>query len=75
MEELREVASAPGPASVLANELLVIRDNYEQGVYTREEYDFLVSEIASVRAYQEIANDEVACRWVCAAAEAMLAII
>ena len=32
LEELREVAGLGGPAAALANDLLVIRDQYEQRV-------------------------------------------
>ncbi len=72
--ELREQAGLGGPAAALANELLVIRENYEQGQLTREEYDFLLSEIASVRAQQELASDEIACRWIVAAAQTLLSL-
>lgn len=72
--ELREQAGLGGPAASLANELLVIRDEYTSGHLTREEYEFLLSEIATVRAQQELASDEIACRWICAAAEAMLSL-
>lgn len=73
-EELRQQAGMGGPAGVLAQELINIRDEYSSGHLTREEYDFLLSEIATVRAQQELASDEIACRWICAAAEAMLSI-
>lgn len=72
--ELREQAGLGGPASALANELLVIHDEYTSGHLTKEEYDFLVSEIASVRAQQELASDEIACRWIVAAAQTMLSL-
>lgn len=71
LEELREVAGLGGPAAGLANELLVIRDNYEQGQLTVEEYQFLVTEIADIRAQQDLANDEQACRYIVAAAKAL----
>jgi len=73
-EELRQQAGMGGPAGVLAQELINIRDEYSSGHLTREEYEFLLSEIATVRAQQELASDEIACRWICAAAEAMLSI-
>jgi hypothetical protein len=72
--DLREEASSGGPASHLAKELLNIHDDYAGGHLTREEYEFLLSEIAQVRAQQELASDEIACRWICAAAEAMLSL-
>jgi hypothetical protein len=71
LEQLRETAGFGGPAASLANELLVIRDNYEQGVYTQEEYQFLLNEIAEIRAQQELATDEIACRYIIAAAKAL----
>jgi hypothetical protein len=54
--------------------LLVIRENFEQGQLSREEYDYLLQEIASVRAQQELASDEIACRWIAAAAQALIAL-
>lgn len=74
LESLREQAGMGGPAASLANELLVIRDNYEQGELTTEEYNYLLQEIAQIRAQQELATDEVACRWIVAAAEALMAV-
>ena len=73
-QELREQVDGGGPAAGLAKELLAIREEYAKGDLNREEYEFLLSEIASVRAQQELASDEIACRWICAAAEAMLSL-
>ena len=42
MNSLREQAGLGGPAAVLATEMLVIRENYEQGQLTKEEYEFLL---------------------------------
>ncbi len=75
LEELREVAGMGGPAASLANEILVIRENYEQGAYTVEEYQFLLNEIADIRAQQELANDEIACRYIVAVAKGISAVI
>jgi len=72
LNELREQAGLGGPAASLANELLVIHENYAQGQLTSEEYAFLLQEIADIRAQQELASDEIACRWIVAAASALL---
>ena len=69
LEDLREKAGFPGPVAQLANEMLVIRQNYEQGQLSTEEYQYLLEEVANIRAQQELANDEVAMRWVVAAAQ------
>jgi hypothetical protein len=71
LEELRQVAGVGGPASGLANELLVLRDQYEQQQLTLEEYQYLVTQIAEVRAAQDLSNDEQACRYIVAAAKAL----
>jgi hypothetical protein len=71
MNELREQAGLGGPAASLANELLVIRDNYERGDLTTEEYQYLLQEIADIRAQQELASDEIACRWIVSVAMAL----
>jgi len=72
LNELREQAGLGGPAASLANELLVIHENYAQGQLSSEEYAFLLQEIADIRAQQELASDEIACRWIVAAASALL---
>ena len=72
LNELREQAGLGGPAASLANELLVIHENYAAGQLTSEEYGFLLQEIADIRAQQELASDEIACRWIVAAASALL---
>ena len=72
LEELRQVAGVGGPASGLANELLVLRDQYEQQQLTLEEYQYLVTQIAEVRAAQDLSNDEQACRYIVAAAKALV---
>lgn len=75
LEQLREVAGQGGPAAQLANELLVLTDKKAMGELSQEEFDYLVREIAEVRAQQDLANDEIACRWIVAAAQAVLAVV
>jgi hypothetical protein len=75
IEQLRELAGMGGPAAKLANELLVIRQQYESNELSLEEYQFLVKEIADVRAQQELASDEIACRYIVAAATALATFI
>jgi len=75
LEELREIAGMGGPASVLANELLVIREQYESQELTLEEYQYLVKQIAEVRAAQDLSNDEQACRYIIAAAQALVMVV
>jgi hypothetical protein len=75
LNELREQAGLGGPASSLATEMLVIHENYAAGQLTSEEYAFLLQEIADIRAQQELASDEIACRWIVAAAQGMLAVM
>jgi hypothetical protein len=72
LNDLREQAGLGGPAASLANELLVIHENYAQGELTSEEYGFLLQEIADIRAQQELASDEIAMRWIVAAAQALM---
>lgn len=75
LEQLREVAGMGGPASALANDLLVIREQYESQQLTLEEYQYLVTQIAEVRAAQDLSNDEQACRYIVAAAKALAMVI
>lgn len=74
LEQLREQAGLGGPAAALANEILVMHDNYTTGQLTKEEYDFLLQEIKDVRAQQDLANDEMACRFICQAAQILMSI-
>jgi hypothetical protein len=71
IEELREVAGMGGPAAALANELLVVREQYESMELTKDEYQFLVQQIWEVKAAQELASDEQALRYIVSAAQAM----
>jgi hypothetical protein len=75
LEQLREVAGLGGPASVLANELLVLREQYEAQELTLEEFQFLVQQVAEVKAAQELATDEQALRYIVSAASAILMVV
>jgi hypothetical protein len=71
IDQLREVVGMGGPAAMLANELLVLREQYERQELTFEEYQYLTNQIAEVRAAQELSSDEQACRYIIAAAKAL----
>jgi hypothetical protein len=75
LEQLREVAGMGGPAAALANELLVLRDQYESQELTLDEYQFLVQQVAEVKAAQELATDEQALRYIVAAATAIAMVV
>lgn len=75
LEQLREVAGQGGPAAQLANELLVLTDQRAIGELSQEEFEYLVKEIADIRAQQDLANDEIACRWIIAAAKAVISVV
>jgi hypothetical protein len=49
-----------------------MHDHYTNGLLTKEEYDFLLQDIKDVRAQQDLANDEMACRFICQAAQVLL---
>lgn len=75
IEQLREVAGLGGPAAVLANELLVLREQYESQELTLEEFQFLVQQVAEVKAAQELASDEQALRYIVSAANAIAMVV
>lgn len=75
LEQLREVAGMGGPAAGLANDLLVIRQQYEAAELSLDEYLYLLQQIAEVRAAQELATDEQAARYIISAATAMAAFV
>jgi phage tail tape-measure protein len=68
LEQLREVAGMGGPAASLANEMLVLTEQFQQGQLSREDFNYLLQQIAEVRAAQDLSNDEQACRWIVQAA-------
>lgn len=72
LEELRAMASMPGPAAKLSGELCKITQQYKNKEFSKEEYEFLVNEIVDVRAQQETANDEIACRYIIESAKMLL---
>jgi len=71
IDALREIAGLGGPAAKLANELLVVREQYESQELSLEEYQFLVQQIWEVKAAQELSSDEQAFRYIVSAAQAM----
>lgn len=71
LESLRETAGLGGPAANLANELLVVCDQRARGELTEEEYQYLLSEIGDIKAQQDLANDEIACRYIVQMAQAL----
>jgi hypothetical protein len=75
LEELREVAGMGGPAAALANELLVLREQYETAQLSLEEYQFLVQQVAEVKAAQELSTDEQAFRYIVSAANAISMVV
>jgi hypothetical protein len=75
LEQLREVAGTGGPASSLANELLVLHDQYQSGELSKEEYQYLVEQVAQVRAAQELSTDEQAVRFIVTAASAIMMVV
>jgi hypothetical protein len=75
LEQLREVAGAGGPAAGLANELLVLNEQYQSGELSKEEYQYLVDQIVQVRAAQELSTDEQAMRFIVSAASAIMMVV
>ena len=75
LEQLREVAGTGGPAASLANELLVLHDQYQSGELSKEEYQYLVEQVAQVRAAQELSTDEQAMRFIVSAASAIMMVV
>ena len=75
LEQLRETAGMGGPAASLANELLVLAEQHQSGQLSTEEYQFLLQQIAEVRAAQELATDEQALRYIVQAASALATVV
>lgn len=75
IEQLRETAGMGGPAAALANELLVLAEQRQAGQLSAEEYQFLLQQIAEVRAAQELASDEQAMRYIVQAANVLATVV
>lgn len=75
IEQLRETAGMGGPAASLANELLVLAEQRQAGQLSAEEYQFLLQQIAEVRAAQELASDEQAMRYIVQAANVLATVV
>jgi len=75
LEQLREVAGMGGPAAALANELLVLRQQYESGELSLEEFQFLAQQVAEVKAAQDLSNDEQALRYIVSVASAISKVV
>ena len=72
LEELKLVDSV---CEQLATEMQTIEDAYARGDLSREERDYLLTEICEVRAAREAAGNEIAMRKIVAAARVLLAVI
>ena len=72
LEDLRERAGISCSSSLLANELLVLYDQRNDNLISKEEYEFLLQDIALVRAQAELANDEIACRFIVKSIEVLM---
>lgn len=64
LAELKEAMQEPGIKGSLATQLHDITEQYNDGILTDVEYKDLVSQIGDIRASDELANDEIASRWV-----------
>ena len=74
LEALREAAQEPTKLGTLAYDMILIVDQYNQQLMSREEFEYLVKEIASVKAAQHLADDENASRWIVSVASALLSV-
>lgn len=74
LSEIRE-ACGNDAKGALAIEMLSFYDQYKNGDLDKDEYEFLIKEIAEVRAADELAGDEVACRWAVLAATNLLSLV
>jgi len=74
VEALREAAQEPTNLCTLSYEMMLIVDQYNNQLMSREEFEYLVKEIASVKAAQHLADDENASRWIVSVASALLSV-
>jgi hypothetical protein len=74
LEALREAAQEPTKLGTLSYEMMLIVDQYNQQLMSREEFEYLVKEISNVKAAQHLADDENASRWIVSVASALLSV-
>ena len=74
LEALREASVEPTKLGSLAYEMTLIVDQYNNQLMSREEFDYLIREIANVKAAQSLADDKNASRWIVSVASALLAV-
>lgn len=74
MEALREQSMEPTKLGSLAYEMTLIVDQYNNQLMSRDEFEYLIREIANVKAAQHLADDENASRWVVSVASALLSV-
>lgn len=64
LDDLRSAMKEPGIKGALAQQLHDITEQYNDGILTEVEFKDLVEQIGDVQANDELAGDEVTCRWV-----------
>jgi len=74
LEALREAAMEPTKLGTLSYEMMLIVDQYNNQLMSREEFEYLVKEIANVKAAQHLADDEKSSRWIVSVASALLSV-
>ena len=71
LDELREVASLGGPACRLANDILVLRQDYEDNLISLQNYQTGMNQIAEIRAKFELQNYPEMCSYIIAVAKTL----
>ena len=74
LEALREAATEPSKLGSLAYEMTLIVDQYNSQLMSRDEFEYLIKEIANVKAAQHLADDENASRWIVSVASALVSV-
>ena len=74
LEALREAAQEPNKKGLLAYQMLLIAEQFNNQLMSRDEFEYLVKEISEVQSAQHLADDENASRWIASAASALLSV-
>ena len=74
LEALREASLEPTKLGTLAYDMMLVVEQYNNQLMSREEFEYLVKEIANVKAAQHLADDENASRWIVSVASALLSV-
>lgn len=75
LESLREAAAVPGAVGRLANDLLVVYNQFEEGLLDNSECKFLLNHVGTIKTQQFLADNAKGRSFIASAAKELIASI